>query len=97
MLVWRRRTVQGEDHSTNIGPLGKLLLNLSLSDEVKAFDSLRILRGIAGRLLRSKGMLFGRCPWWRRVDLDFLSFILKNAYVGSSLDGGIYIKDPRSP
>ena len=95
-LSMKRRTVQGEDHSTSIGPLGKFLLYLSPNDEVKAFDNLKILRGTVGRPLESRGMLFERCPRWRRVELDFLPFMLKNAYVGSSLDGGIYIKDLRS-
>ena len=76
--------------------LGKFLFQLSLIDEVKAFDSFRFLRRVVGLLLKSKGFLLKRYPRWRRVELNFLPIMLKNTYVGSSLDGGIHIINPRS-
>ena len=65
------KSCPSEDHSTSIGSLGKFLVHLSPSNEVKAFDNFRILRGIVGRLLESRGMPFERCPWWRRLSWIF--------------------------
>ena len=63
---------------------------------MKAFGSFKFLRGAVGLLLKSRGFLLKRYPRWRRVELNFLLIMLKNAYVGSSLNGGIHIIDPRS-
>ena len=76
--------------------LGKFLFQLSLIDEVKVLGSFRFLKGTVGLFLGNKGVLLDRNPRWRRVELDFLLIILKEAYVGSPLDGCIHITDPRS-
>ena len=79
-----------------MGFLGKFLCQLSLIDEVKALDSFRFLKGTVGLFLGNKGVLFDRNNRWGRVELNFLSIILKKAYVGPPLDGCIHIIDPRS-
>ena len=76
--------------------MGKFLFHLSPIDEVKAFDNFKLLRGAVGLFLDNMGVLLDREPGWRRVKLNLLSIMLKKAYVGSSLDGGIHIIDPRS-
>ena len=63
---------------------------------MKAFDSFRLLRGAVGLFLENRGVLLDKDLRWRRVELNFLLIMLKNAYVGSSLDGGIHIIDLRS-
>ena len=76
--------------------LGKFLFQLSLFDEVKALNSFSFLEGAVGLFLRNRSVLLDRNPRWRGVELDFLPIMLKKAYVGSPLDGCIYIIDPRS-
>ena len=76
--------------------LGKFLFHLSPIDEVKTFDNFRLLRGAVDLFLGNWGVLLDKDPRCRRVELNFLAIMLKNAYVGSSLDGGIHIIDPRS-
>ena len=63
---------------------------------MKAFDSFRFLRGAVGLFLGDRGVLLVWNPRWGRVELNFLSIMLKKAYVGSPLDGCIHIIDPRS-
>ena len=76
--------------------LGKFLFQLSLIDEVKALDSFRFLKGTVGLFLGDRGVLLDRDPRWGKVELNFLPIMFKNTYVGSPLDGGNHIIDPRS-
>ena len=76
--------------------LGKFLFQLSFIDEVKALNTFNFLEGAVGLFLGNMSALLDMNPRWRRVELDFLPIMLKKAYVGSPLDGGIHIIDPRS-
>ena len=76
--------------------LGKFLFQFSLIDEVKAFNTFNFLEGGVGLFLGNRSVLLDMNPRWRRVELDFLPIMLKKAYVGSPLYGGIYIINPWS-
>ena len=76
--------------------LDKFLFHFSPINDVKAFNSFRLLGGAVGLFLENRGVLLDRDPRWRSVKLNFLPIMLKNAYVGSPLDGGIRIIDLRS-
>ena len=71
--------------------LGKFLFQLSFIDEVKALNTFNFLERAVGLFLGNRSIFLDMNPKWRRVELNFLPFMLKKAYIGSPLDGGIHI------